>query len=110
MSKKQITIIIPLFNRASLIQETLHSIQAQTSKEWQCIVVDDGSTDNSCQVVSDFAKNDTRIKLVERDRTTKGANTCRNIGLDIASTEWLMFFDSDDLMLPWCIEKRINAI
>ena len=110
MSKKQITIIIPLFNRASLIQETLHSIQAQTSKEWQCIVVDDGSTDNSCQVVSDFAKNDTRIKLVERDGTTKGANTCRNIGLDIASTEWLMFFDSDDLMLPWCIEKRINAI
>ena len=110
MSKKQITIIIPLFNRESLIQKTLHSIQAQTSEEWQCIVVDDGSTDKSCQVVSDFAKNDTRIKLVERDRTTKGANTCRNIGLDIAGTEWVMFFDSDDLMLPWCIEKRINAI
>ena len=110
MSKKQITIIIPLFNRASLILETLQSIQAQTNKDWKCIVVDDGSTDKSCQVVNKLAENDTRIKLIKRDRGPKGANTCRNIGLDIASTEWVMFFDSDDLMLPWCIEKRINAI
>ena len=110
MSNKQITIIIPLFNRASLILETLQSIQAQTSKDWKCIVVDDGSTDKSCQVVNELAENDTRIKLIIRDRGPKGANTCRNIGLDIASTEWVMFFDSDDLMLPWCIEKRIKAI
>lgn len=110
MSKIDITVVIPMFNRASLILDTLHSIQAQTSKEWQCIVVDDGSTDKSCQIVNDFAKNDKRIKLVERDRLPKGANTCRNIGLDLASTNWVVFFDSDDLMMPWCIEKRIEAI
>lgn len=110
MSKKQITIIIPLFNRESLILETLQSIQAQTSKEWKCIVVDDGSTDKSCQVVNDFAKNDKRIKLVERDRLPKGANTCRNIGLKLTTTDWVMFFDSDDIILPTCLINRTKAI
>jgi len=109
LSKIEITVVIPLFNRASLILDTLYSIQAQTNNNWQCIVVDDASTDNSCKVVSDLAKNDSRIKLVERDRTPKGANTCRNIGLDLVSTEWVMFFDSDDIMLPNCLAERIKA-
>lgn len=110
MSKKQITIIIPLFNRASLILETLQSIKAQSSKDWKCIVVDDGSTDKSCQVVNELAENDTRIKLIKRDRGPKGANTCRNIGLDLVSTEWVMFFDSDDIMLPNCLSERIKSL
>ena len=107
--KNKITIIIPLFNRASLIQETLKSIQEQTIKEWKCIIVDDGSTDKSCKLVNDITKNDSRFKLIQRTREPKGANTCRNIGLSMVKTEWVMFFDSDDIMLPHCIEKRIIA-
>ena len=108
--KNKITIIIPLFNRASLILKTLQSIQVQTSKDWKCIVVDDGSEEETLNALKKYIQNDSRFEIFSRDREPKGANTCRNIGLSQVKTDWVMFFDSDDIMLPTCLINRTKAI
>ncbi len=110
MNKTLISIIIPLYNREKLIVKTLKSILAQTYTNWECIVVDDGSTDNSWGVLQDYAKRDRRIKPIQRKQEPKGAPTCRNIGMEQAKGEYLIFLDSDDLLAPWCIESRINIL
>lgn len=100
------SIIIPLYNRETFITETLNSVIQQTFSNWECIVVDDGSTDNSIQIVKKFEAQEPRIKLIQRDREPKNANTCRNIGIENSSGDFLIFLDSDDLLLPHCLEQR----
>ncbi len=111
MSKTLISIIIPAYNRAHLIQETLHTVVAQTSPDWECIVVDDGSTDDTVNVVSAFAKADKRIHLFQRENTyAPGGNGARQMGLDRASSDWVMFLDSDDVLDQECIQNRLTAV
>ena len=110
MKNSGISIIIPVYNRAELIKETLDSVLWQTNQNWECIVVDDGSTDNTWEVLLAYADKDKRIKVFQRNRTPKGAPTCRNIGMDLARGEYFMFLDSDDLLAPWCLEKRYRCI
>jgi glycosyltransferase involved in cell wall biosynthesis len=106
----KISIIIPLYNRAQLIEETLRSVINQTFTDWECIVVDDGSTDGSADVVRTMSKQDARIRLIERNRLPKGAPTCRNIGLTYARGEHIIFLDSDDVMSPSCLSNRLEEI
>ena len=76
-----VSIIIPTYNREHLIGETLNSIIAQTHTNWECIVVDDGSTDNTEEVLKNYKEKDKRFIFLKRpDNLPKGANTCRNIG------------------------------
>lgn len=111
MSNPLVSIIIPLFNRASLISETLGSIQAQTYSNWECILVDDGSTDNSEEVVSAFAKADRRIQIFKRpDTRAKGANACRNIGFEASTGAYINFLDSDDILLPNKLDLQLEAL
>ncbi len=99
MDKPLVSIIIPTFNRAHLIGETLDSILAQTYDNWECIIVDDGSTDNTDEVVNGYVNQDNRFIYVKRPESrAKGANACRNIGLEEFNGEFVVFFDSDDLM------------
>ncbi|MEH0157668.1 glycosyltransferase [Limibacter armeniacum] len=105
-----ISIIIPSYNRADLISETLNSVLLQTYIHWECIVVDDGSIDKTLDVVQKFVDSDDRIKLVSRKRGPKGAATCRNIGVDLSCGDFLIFLDSDDLIAPYCLEKRLYKI
>lgn len=106
-----VTIIIPTYNRAHLISETLDSILAQTYTHWECIVVDDGSTDDSQAVFDSYANKDNRFQFLKRPQTKpKGANACRNIGLEQAIGDYIVFFDSDDLMTPDHLEVKINGI
>jgi glycosyltransferase involved in cell wall biosynthesis len=102
-----VSIIIPVYNRAALIRETIQSIQAQTYKNWEAIIIDDGSTDGSYEVVEKCCKSDHRIKLYKRQHEPKGAPTCRNIGIHKATGEYIIFLDSDDLMADNCIERRV---
>ncbi|WP_299210029.1 glycosyltransferase family 2 protein [uncultured Dokdonia sp.] len=109
--KTVISIIIPSYNRAHLIQETLNSVVAQSSPDWECIVVDDGSTDATVEVVTAFAKADSRIHLFQRDDTyTSGGNGARQMGLDRATSDWVMFLDSDDLLGVDCIKNRLASV
>jgi glycosyltransferase involved in cell wall biosynthesis len=106
-----VSIIIPTFNRAHLIGETLDSIIAQTYTHWECIVVDDGSTDNTEEIMNSYQQEDKRIKFHHRNSDKpKGANSCRNMGIDIARGDYLVFFDSDDLMTSNHLEVKINAV
>src|SRR4026207_2076510 len=93
-----VSVITPIYNRADLVIETLQSLSAQTMTAWECIVVDDGSTDSSAEVISNYARGDTRVKFFARDRGPKGACTCRNIAIEHSIGRYLLFLDSDDLL------------
>lgn len=106
----KISIIIPSFNRAKVIQETLDSVLGQSYPNWDCIIVDDGSTDETIDVLESYVKRDPRFRYFKRYREPKGANTCRNIGIENALGALVVFLDSDDLMAPWCLEDRVKEI
>ena len=107
----QISIIIPTYNRVHLIGETLDSIIAQNYQNWECIIVDDGSTDDSATLIKKYQEIDNRFTFLTRPNSKpKGGNTCRNIGLDTAKGDYIVFFDSDDLMTPDHLEIKVEAI
>lgn len=89
------SIIIPAYNRADLISESIHSVQNQTFENWECIVVDDGSKDNTKQVVEEIIKSDSRVKYIYQENAERSA--ARNNGFSISIGEWICFLDSDDL-------------
>jgi glycosyltransferase involved in cell wall biosynthesis len=105
-----ISIIIPNYIREKYISETLDSILDQTYQDWECIIVDDGSTDNSITIIDKYNKQDKRIKLIKRNRYPKGANVCRNIGFENAKGDYIVWFDSDDIMLKDYLAEQISAI
>lgn len=106
-----VSIIIPTYNREQLITETLDSVLAQNYTQWECLVIDDGSTDNTEVVLKGYIDNDTRFKYYKRpDLKPKGANACRNIGLEQAIGDYIIFFDSDDLMTLNHIEIKLEAL
>ena len=103
-----ISIIIPTYNRAHLIGETLDSIRSQTYSNWECIVVDDGSTDTTAEVMREYVKKDSRFQYHQRpENKLKGPNSCRNYGFELSKGEYIKWFDSDDVMLPTLLEKQI---
>jgi glycosyltransferase involved in cell wall biosynthesis len=104
------SIIIPVFNRASLLPETLESIIGQSYVNWECILIDDSSTDNSFEVAKKYSLIDSRIKAFRRPfYLKKGANTCRNYGFKISTGDLVEWFDSDDLMSSDLIETKVNS-
>ena len=105
-----ISIITPSFNRGYIIEETAESIFAQTCEDWEWIIVDDGSTDDSWDKLETFREADERVRIFRRNREPKGACTCRNIGAEMAKGTHIMFLDTDDLISPNCIKKRIDWI
>ena len=106
-----ISIIIPNFNRAHLISETLESIRNQTYKHWECIVVDDHSIDNSWAIVDDYCKKDKRFKQVKRpNELPKGACSCRNYGFEISKGLYVNWFDSDYIMISDKLEKQLEQL
>lgn len=105
-----ISIIIPTYNRANLIEDTLKSVISQTHKDWEIIVVDDGSTDNTAEVIKPFLENP-RIKYAYRPKERKGGgNAARNYGYELSRGKYVKWLDSDDLLLPDCLEKQFLAI
>lgn len=106
-----ISIIIPAYNRAHVIGETLASIIAQTYKNWECIIIDDGSTDNTLGTIKRAIKEDSRFILFERpDFVAKGASGCRNYGVEKSKGQRIQFFDSDDIMHPQHLELKEAAL
>lgn len=94
-SSTMVSVIIPTFNRASLVREALDSVLAQSSSPGEVIVVDDGSTDETEAVLAAVSG---RFRYVRQDRA--GVSAARNHGIRLARGEWLAFLDSDDLWLP----------
>ena len=111
MNKHIISIIIPTFNRAHLISETLDSIIAQTYTNWECIVVDDGSTDDTEKVLQEYILKDERFQYHLRPKERlRGGNAARNYGFELSRGEYINWFDSDDLMDSFHLEKHLKNL
>jgi glycosyltransferase involved in cell wall biosynthesis len=93
-----VSIIIPCYNYGWLLAETLESVLKQYHVEWECLVIDDGSSDNTKQVAESFAARDARIKYVYQ--VNGGMSNARNNGLRLAKGKYIQFLDSDDLLAP----------
>ncbi len=98
-----LSIVMPLYNKEKLIQTTLESVLNQTYSDFELIIVNDGSTDNSAAIVSSFK--DSRIHLVYQENA--GVSAARNKGIEIAQGEYIALMDSDDLWLPDYLERQI---
>ncbi|WP_175454755.1 glycosyltransferase family 2 protein [Lutibacter oricola] len=98
MEQPLVSIIIPSYNRVHLISETLDSVISQIYTNWECIVVDDGSTDNTEALLKEYTAKDNRIQFYIRpsDRP-KGANACRNYGFELSKGKYVNWLDSDDI-------------
>lgn len=106
-----VSVIIPTFNRADLIPETLESIIAQTYTHWECIIVDDGSSDATETVIREYIRKDTRFYYFSRpENRLKGANACRNYGFEKSNGTYVKWFDSDDIMYPDFLEKQVRLL
>lgn len=104
-----ISIIIPTYNRANLIGDTLGSVLAQTYTNWECIVVDDGSTDTTEEVLLDYLAKDKRFQYYKRPNNyLSGGNGARNYGFEKSNGAYINWFDSDDLMFPDFIEFKVE--
>lgn len=111
MKTSLVTIIIPTYNRSHLIGETLDSVVAQTYQNWECIVVDDGSTDYTEELLEFYCGIDSRISFHRRSQDRiKGANACRNYGFELSRGEYINWLDSDDLLSSKKIEKQLEII
>lgn len=101
----KVSIIMATYNRAHLITETLECISNQSFKNWECLIIDDGSEDNTADVVREFSSNDVRFLYLNRHQNyRKGLPGCRNQGIDIARGEFIIFFDDDDIPHPQLLE------
>ncbi|SNR76116.1 Glycosyltransferase involved in cell wall bisynthesis [Lutibacter agarilyticus] len=107
--KPLVSIIIPTYNRAHLIGETLDSIIEQTYTNWECIVVDDGSTDITEELLKEYCNKDSRFQYYNRpNEKVKGPSSSRNYGFEQTKGEYINWFDDDDLMAPNAIKDRID--
>lgn len=106
-----VSIIIPTYNRGHLICETLDSVLAQTYSNWECIVVDEGSMDETHILLDKYSNRDSRFRYVVKSaEIKKGASISRNLGLKIAKGEFIQFLDSDDILAPNKIEVQLDLL
>lgn len=103
-----ISIIIPTYNRALIIGDTIASIMAQSYIHWECIIVDDGSTDNTEEIIASFSKINPAIFYYKRPNTLpKGPSSCRNFGFSKSKGAIVNWFDSDDLYMPDAFQTMV---
>lgn len=106
---KKVSVIVPSYNLGQYLGETLASVRDQTYADWECIVVENGSTDNSLQVATDFAATDARF-VVDRQPSNLGVAAARNRGLERATGEYILFLDADDLIAPHYMADAVAAL
>lgn len=100
-----VSVITASYNYENYISDTIKSVLAQTFSDWELIIVDDASSDNSVNIIKSFL-DDKRIKLICHDKN-KGLSETLKTGLKYAQGEWIAFLESDDMLTPDCLEKRL---
>lgn len=103
-----VSVIVPIYNVEAYLRRALDSILSQTHKDWEAILVDDGSTDSSGEIAEEYAKRDRRFKVVHKENG--GLSDARNAGLQHISGEHLLFLDADDFFHPQLMELCLKAI
>lgn len=109
LDKIKISVVVPVYNAEEFLEESINSVLNQTLKDIEIICVNDGSKDNSLQMLNEFARRDNRVKVF--DKENGGCGSARNFGLERAKGRYIYFFDPDDYILPNAFEKLYdNAI
>ena len=103
---KSVSVIVPIYNREKYIRECVESIINQTYKDLEIILVNDGSTDKSLEIINEYAKNDLRIRIINKDNG--GLSSARNTGIEAATSEYIMYVDGDDFINERTVEDLIN--
>ena len=107
MSEKLVSIITPTYNCAKFIARTLDSVQAQTYQNWEMIIIDDRSQDNTKEIVEGYMKDDPRIQYHLLD-VNSGAAVARTTAMSLAKGSYMAFLDSDDIWMPDKLERQIR--
>ena len=103
-----VSIVVPVYNAANYIENTIKMVCAQTYKDWELILVDDASSDNSVQVIEDVINSQKkRIRLIKKD-VNAGAAAARNTGIDASSGRFIAFLDADDVWKEDKLEKQVE--
>ena len=108
MHAPQVSIIIPIYNSSDYLERCIQGVLDQTFRDFELILIDDGSTDNSYNICKKWSSQDDRIKIFQQQNS--GASSARNLGLNVSIGEWVLFVDSDDSILPNYCQNLYNAV
>ncbi len=102
-----VSLIIPNHNKEQFLPECLDSLINQTYISWEATIIDDGSTDTSKEIIDSYSKKDARINFIFNEKQINGGSVCRNIGIKKASGKFIIFLDSDDILVETTLEHRV---
>lgn len=102
-----ISVIVPCYNYGHYLSDTLHSILGQTVTNWECIIIDDGSTDTTKEIAEQFCSKD--FRFIYTYQNNQGLSAARNKGIEIAKGEYIQFLDADDMIAPEKIKEQLNC-
>lgn len=103
---KSVSIVIPVYNASEYLSETVESFLRQTYDNWEMILVNDGSTDDSLDIIKKYSAQDSRIRYI--DKQNEGISKTKEAGLKIATGDYLLFFDNDDIIYPEALSTLVN--
>ncbi len=104
-----ISVVMPVYNAGSFLMEAIESIRAQTYKNWELVCVDDGSSDDSYEILRKYARKDKRIR-VYKNRENMGVSATSNHALSKSKGDFIARMDADDISMPWRFEKQIKCL
>lgn len=107
-SAPKLSVVVPVYNVSPYLDEALNSVENQTYKDMEIICINDGSTDNSLEILENHAKKDSRIKIINQEN--RGVSAARNAGIDVAGGKYVYFFDSDDILAPYIMGTSIDLL
>lgn len=103
-----ISVIMPCYNASAYIREAIESVMNQSYRDWELLIIDDGSTDDSCKIAKGYSEHDKRIRLIEQ--ANSGACKARNNGIEYAKGKYIKFLDADDVLEIHCLEEQVKQI
>lgn len=110
MSKNEalVSIVMPAYNCEKYVIDAINSVLTQTYQNWELLVLDDGSKDNTFNIINEFGKKDSRIRPLQ-NKKNMGVSATRNRGIELALGDWIAFLDSDDMWEPSKLEKQLKV-
>ncbi len=108
MNDIKVSVIIPCFNQASFLKEAVNSVLAQTYSNWECIIINDGSTDDTEEIAKKLIQDDNRF--IYKKQKNKGLPGARNAGLELCTGEYIQLLDADDALHPEKLQKHLALI
>ena len=110
MTYPLITVVTPCYNAEKYIGKTIESVINQTYTNWEMLIIDDSSNDNSASIIKGYEKADTRIRYIETPKPSGSPAYPRNVGIDESKGDYIAFLDSDDLWLPHKLQSQFDFI